>query len=151
MQSRLHEDAPAPAEPARYARLLLDKRVWFVGAGAFNTAFAFLVFAALEATLGRVVNYMIILVIAHVIGVLEAFAVYRLTVFRVKGSILRDLARFESVYLLALGLNAALLPLLVELGGLPVLLSQALIVFVTSVVSYLGHKHFSFRRPRPTE
>jgi hypothetical protein len=54
-----------------------------VGAGAVNTAFAFLVFAALEATWGRVVNYMIILLLAHVIGVLEAFLVYRLTVLRV--------------------------------------------------------------------
>lgn len=127
-----------------------DRRVRFVGVGGLNTAFAFLVFAALQATLGRSVNYMIILLIAHVIGVLEAFILYRLTVFRVRGNILRDLARFESVYLFALGINAALLPLLVEFGHLPVILAQSVIVFVTSVVSFLGHKHFSFRRPRET-
>jgi putative flippase GtrA len=121
-----------------------------VGAGAVNTTFAFLVFAALEATLGRAVSYMIILLVAHVIGVLEAFVLYRLTVFRVKGNILRDLVRFESVYLLALGINAALLPLLVEFGHLPVILAQGVIVFITSIVSFLGHKHFSFRRPQQT-
>jgi putative flippase GtrA len=129
-------------------RFLLHRRVRFVGAGAINTAFAFLVFAALQTTLGGVVNYMIILLFAHVIGVLEAFTLYRLTVFRVRGRILLDLARFESVYLLALGINAALLPLLVELGHVPVILAQGVIVTFTAVVSYVGHKHFSFRRPR---
>lgn len=142
----------AAAPPARSGllRLLSDQRVRFLGAGAFNTLFAFAVFAALEAGLGDAVNYMIILLLAHVIGVLEAFTIYRLTVFRVKGNLLRDLMRFESVYLLALGINLALLPLLVELGHLPVLLAQGVIVFFTSLVSFLGHKHFSFRRPRAT-
>ena len=43
---------------------------------------------------------------------------------------------------------AVLLPLLVEIAGLPVLVSQFLIVGITSLMSWFGHKHFSFRRPR---
>jgi putative flippase GtrA len=138
----------ATVSRSRLGALLRDGRLRFVGIGGINTVFAFLVFAVLQATLGRSVNYMIILLLAHVIGVLEAFVLYRLAVFRVKGNVMRDLARFESVYLFALGINAALLPLLVEVGHLAVILAQAVIVFFTSVVSYLGHKHFSFRRPR---
>jgi putative flippase GtrA len=105
------------------------------------------VFAALELALRDVLSYLVVLVMAHVIGVLEAFYLYRRTVFRVEGSILRDLARFESVYLLALAVNLVLLPLLVEVGRLPVIASQALIVIITACLSFFGHKHFSFRRP----
>ncbi len=128
----------------------VDQRIAFLGAGAFNTAFAFVIFALLQLTLGHRVNYIAILLIAHVIGVLEAFVVYRLTVFKVRGSILLDLARFESVYVLALCVNLALLPILVEFGHLPVIGSQAIIVFFNTAVSFLGHKHFSFRRPSGT-
>lgn len=120
--------------------------VAFLGAGAFNTAFAFGVFALLQITLADHVHYLVVLLIAHVLGVLEAFAVYRRGVFKVQGNVLRDLARFESVYLVALAVNAALLPLLVEVGGLPVIGSQFLVVVATSLVSFFGHKHFSFRR-----
>ena len=62
---------------------------------------------------------------------------------------LSDLWRFETVYLSALAVNFVLLPVLVELAHLPVLLAQALIVFVTSVMSWVGHKHYSFRRTDP--
>ena len=103
---------------------------------------------ALDLLLRHLVGYFVILLLAHVVGVLEAFVVYRRTVFQVRGHVLRDLARFESVYLVALGVNATLLPLLVEVVGLPVIASQVLIVAVTALVSFFGHKHFSFRRPR---
>jgi putative flippase GtrA len=142
------EDNADPIQSGRLQTLLQDGRFRFLGIGAINTGFAFLVFAVLQATVGHSVNYMIVLLIAHVLGVLEAFVLYRLMVFRVKGNVLLDLARFESVYVVALGVNAALLPVLVEFGHLPVILSQGVIVVFTSAVSYLGHKHFSFRRPR---
>jgi putative flippase GtrA len=60
--------------------------------------------------------------------------------------VLRDLARFETIYLSALAVNFVLLPVLVEIADLPVLLAQAMIVLVTSLMSWLGHKNFSFRR-----
>lgn len=149
MSDRTHEPSVEDGPSSHRLRgLLSDERVRFVGVGGFNTAFAFVVFAVLQATIGHRVNYMVVLVLAHVIGVLEAFVLYRWTVFQVRGSVLRDLARFESVYLVALAVNAALLPLLVEFGHLPVILAQAVIVVVTSVLSFIGHKNFSFRRPR---
>ena len=36
----------------------------------------------------------------------------------------------------------------VELLGLPPWLAQAIIVVVTTLVSYFGHKYFSFRRKK---
>ena len=132
---------------ARFLGLRHDQRVAFIGVGAFNTVFGALVFAGLELTLGRAAGYMIVLLIAHVIAVICAFFMHRRFVFRVQGNVLIDLMRFETVYLGALVINAVLLPLLVEVGGLPVIPSQFLIVGVTAVISFFGHRHFSFRRP----
>lgn len=127
-------------------RLIKDRRVAFLIVGAINTAVGFGWFTLFTFTLERWIGYMGVLVLAQIVSVLCAFVLYRKFVFRVRGNVLRDLVRFSMVYVVAFLVNAALLPLLVELVGLHVLLAQALIVFVTTVVSYLGHRYFSFAR-----
>lgn len=132
-------------------KVVKDQRIAFLMVGATNTLIGFLWFVFFQHFVGQHVGYMVTLICAHVASVLCAFWLYRLVVFRVRGHVLRDLARFESVYLSALAVNALLLPLLVEIGGLPVIVSQLLIVTVTSMISWFGHKHFSFRRPGKTD
>ena len=143
-------DAPSAngisGPPGPLLRLVRDHRIAFLIVGVANTVIGFLWFTLFLYTAGEVWGYMSALVLSHVAAVLCAFVLYRRFVFRVRGNTLRDLARFELVYLVALGVNAVLLPILVELGGLEPLLAQALIVFVTTLISYFGHRHFSFRR-----
>jgi putative flippase GtrA len=123
-----------------------DQRVVFLSVGAVNTLVGFLCFVGFLALLGPHL-YLAVLVCSHVVSVLIAFVLYRFVVFRVRGHVLADLWRFETVYLSALGVNLVLLPGLVEIVHLPVLLSQTLILLVTSLMSWVGHKHYSFRRP----
>lgn len=123
-----------------------DQRVAFLAVGAVNTASGFFWFVFFYWLVGHRFGYLTSLACAHVTSVLCAFWLYRHLVFRVRGHVLRDLARFETVYLSALAVNFALLPLLVEIAHLPVLAAQALIMLLTSVMSWLGHKNFSFRR-----
>jgi putative flippase GtrA len=127
-------------------RLVSDQRIAFIGVGAVNTLVGAIVFVALQLSLGQVVNYLVVLLCAHLISVLCAYALHRRMVFKVTGNVLQDLVRFESVYLTALALNALLLPILVEVADLPVIPAQLLIVAATSMLSFLGHKHWSFRR-----
>lgn len=129
-------------------RLVKDRRVAFLIVGVINTVVGFAWFALFELSIGRVWGYMATLLFAHVASVLCAFVLYRRFVFRVRGHLWMDLARFESIYLVSLGINALLLPLLVELAGLQPIVAQALIVFVTTIVSYVGHSRFSFRRKK---
>ena len=129
-------------------RLIKDRRVAFLIVGVMNTVVGFAWFALFELTVGRIWGYMATLLFAHVASVLCAFVLYRRFVFRVEGHLWVDLARFESVYLVALGINALMLPLLVELAGLAPIVAQAVIVFVTTIVSYVGHSRFSFRRKK---
>jgi putative flippase GtrA len=141
----------APAGPLM--RLIHDQRAAFLVVGAINTVVGFGIFVACSVSIGQFVDHhfgrvggsLVTLGISHVLAVLFAFVMHRRFVFRVRGHVLRDLVRFESVYLTALGINAIALPLLVE-WGMHRITAQAIIVASTTLLSYFGHRHFSFRR-----
>lgn len=128
-----------------------DQRVAFVGVGAVNTVLGVAFFVGLELTLGRIAGYIVVLLVAHVLSVLCAFMLHRQLVFRVRGGVLLDLGRFEMVYIGGLGVNMVLLPFLVEVVGLPVIAAQLAVVCILAPMSFLGHRHFSFRRSSRTE
>ena len=140
--------------PGLILRLIKDQRIAFLLVGATNTGVGFLLFIFFDLTVGQwldaAVNETIgslgVLFCAHVIGVLFAFVLYRKFVFKVKGHVWRDLARFESVYLISIGINAVVLPILVNIGWNRIL-AQLSILIVTTLISYFGHKGFSFKRP----
>jgi putative flippase GtrA len=143
----------APGPPGLLLRLIRDQRVAFLIVGVVNTVVGFAFFVGFDLTLGHyldahwgeVAGSLGTLACAHVAGVLSAFVLYRRFVFRVKGHVWRDLARFESVYLVALGINSIALPALVGLGANRIF-AQAGITLVLTVLSYFGHRNFSFRR-----
>jgi putative flippase GtrA len=137
--------------PGWLLRVVRDQRVAFLAVGAINTAVGYLAFAGFQMTVGQRWGYLAALPCAHVVSVLIAFVLYRFVVFRVRGHVLADLWRFETVYLSALAVNFALLPVLVEIAHLNVYLAQALIMFVTAAMSWVGHKNYSFRRKSSSE
>ena len=129
-------------------RRIRDQQVAFLLVGATNTAVGFLVFvgfdrlyAAVAPAWGSVLHNTVTLACSHVVSVIIAFALYRTLVFRVTGHLWRDLV--------SLAANWLLLNLLTVVIGLSVIVAQALVVAVIAMVSYFGHKHFSFRRPDP--
>jgi putative flippase GtrA len=133
---------------ALLGRLARDQRVRFLAVGATNTVVGYLVFSAFTLWVFADVHlgYLLSLALSYVIGITLAFVLYRRFVFPVHGHLLRDFARFVSVYLVAIGINAAALPLLVEVAQVPPLLAQLMILVVTTLLSFFGHKKFSFRR-----
>jgi putative flippase GtrA len=145
----------AEAEPGIILRFIGDQRVAFVIVGGINTVVGFALFVGFDLALGPAVDELagdvlgslVILACAHVLGTLFAFVLHRRFVFKVHGHVIRDLLRFESVYLVALGINALALPLLVHLG-LERIIAQGAITLVTTAISYVGHRYFSFRRPQ---
>jgi putative flippase GtrA len=150
---RAKTTAVEPAPPAGMAgskgpllRFIRDQRVAFVLVGSTNTVIGTGWFILFQVLLQQRFGYMVVLLCAHLAAVLCAFVLYRYLVFRVRGHLVRDLFRFELVNLTSLGVNAVTLPILVELLRWPVLFSQLVITGVTMVVSFLGHRGFSFRR-----
>lgn len=132
-------------------RALSDDRVRFLIIGGVNTVVGYGLFVLVQLLVGSSISYFGSLLVAHAGASILAFTLYRLWVFRVQGRVVGDFLRFQLVYVVPLIANLLALPLLVEVAGLNVYLAQALIVIVSSVVSYVGHKFFSFRRrPQPT-
>jgi len=144
---------PESAPVGPLIRLVHDQRVAFLVVGGINTIVGFGIFVAcsesvghlVDCRFGKVAGSLVTVAISHVLAVLFAFVMHRRFVFRVRGHVLRDLVRFESVNLTTLGINAVALPVLVELG-LNRIGAGAIITASTTVLSYFGHRHFSFRR-----
>ncbi|MEI7715371.1 MAG: GtrA family protein [Mycobacterium sp.] len=138
---------PEAAPPGPLTRLLRDQRVAFMVVGAIKAAVGFGIFVVCSLTVGdsvdlrfgQIAGSLVTPGITHVLAVLFAFVMQRQFVFRVHGHLLRDLARYWSVYLAAAAVNFAALPVLVGLG-LDRIPAQAVIARATALVSYFGHR-----------
>lgn len=149
----VRSDGPDERPPGWLLTVVKDRRVAFLGVGVVNTAIGFVaffgfddLFTAVRPGWPGVWHNTVVLGCAHVVTVVAAFVLYRYLVFRVRGHVWRDLARFESVYLTSIAVNWVLLNLLVEVAHWPAKLAQTVILVLQVVLSWFGHKHFSFRR-----
>lgn len=136
----------------RKIRYLYDsEHVRFLAVGGFNTGFGYLLFAGLVLTLSEYIHYTVLLVMAYAVATVVAYVLHRSVVFRARGNLVKDLPRYCAVHVGVIGANLVILPVLVDLVGIPVLIAQALLVAVSAVGSFLGHKYFSFARSRKQE
>jgi putative flippase GtrA len=143
-------------------RLLADERVRYVVVGGFNTVIGYSLYAiffelVFGHPLSRVVGVYIASVLcvyaSYVVAVPLAFALHRRFTFRVHGTgrIIVDFPRFCIVYVISLTINTFALPAIERLD-IPPLLAQAIVLAGVTVVTYFGHRIFSFHRPaRPDE
>jgi putative flippase GtrA len=133
-------------------RLVRDQRVAFLIVGGINTVLGFGLFAAFTIWVFPDVylGYILSLVVSYAIAVMVAFVLYRRFVFRVTGHVVRDFLRFIAVYIVSISINLVALPVLVELVGIAPILAQVIILVMTTAVSFVGHRSFSFRRAAPS-
>jgi len=145
--AQIRPPAGMTGAPGPLFRLVRDQRVAFLIVGGTNTAVGTLWFLLFLWLFPRgPAGYLSALLCAHVAAVVCAFVLYRKFVFKVSGHVWRDLARFEMVNLTTLAFNVAMLPVLVEVLGWPVLPAQFAIAGVTVVYTWFAHRGFSFRR-----
>lgn len=130
------------------AALLADQRVRFLMVGGTNTVVGFVLYSVLWLTLGHVITYFGALYGSYALASILAFFLYRRFVFHVSGNAWAMFVRFQSVYIVSLVINTLALPLLIEVLHWNPLVAQFAITFVTTMVSYVGHKFFSFRRKK---
>ncbi|MFA6002215.1 MAG: GtrA family protein [Thermoleophilia bacterium] len=140
---------------------LHEEKIRFLLVGSWNTAVGFLLFIVLFELLHDVIHYSVILTIGYVIAISQAYICYKFLVFKTKGNYLREYLRFYLVYAVAFLLNLAMLPVFVEVLKISPIVSQGVIVMITVIISYVGHKRFSFsispggfdeeKRPLPQE
>jgi len=121
------------------------EQIAYLLVGAWNTLFGYALFALLYYLLGTHLHVDVILVLSYVISIANAYIGYRFVVFRSTGSMARELPRFTAVYAVTLAANLVVLPLSLRLLPWNVYVVQGLFTVVIVVLSYLGHKYFSFR------
>lgn len=129
--------------------------VRYIVVGGFNTVFGYGLFALLTWSfkgLGTY-NYMYAAVVANVISISVAFLGYKWFVFRTRGNYLIEWIRCFGVYGSSTLIGLAGLPILV-----PILrhalrrpeqapyIAGALLMIITVLFSFFGHKNFSFRQ-----
>ena len=136
--------------PSSYRRLsgLARRRreqLLYLVVGAWNTVFGYGVWALLEYLLHSHLHYLVIVVISWPFSVGNAYVCYRTFVFHSKGRVWRELPRFSLVYLVMLVSGLVALPILLHTLPFSIYAIQAGYTAVVVVVSYLGHKFFSFR------
>jgi len=129
-------------------RLLRDERVRFLLVGGINTAVGYLLFVLIEFLVGQHSSYFISLYGSYILAVTIAFVLHRTVTFKVHGTgnVFIDFLRYQTVSVVALAVNSLALPLLVEVVGIVPNIAQLMIVVLTTIISYVGHKFFSFRR-----
>jgi putative flippase GtrA len=137
-------DHPALGLPVRFYLRRREQLLYLV-IGGWNTVFGYAVWALLQVLLGDRLHYLVIVLIAWPIAVLNAYLGYRYLVFRSRGPILRELPRFSLVYAATLVVNLAVLPLALAVVPFNIYVVQAVFMMAVVVCSYLGHKYFSFR------
>jgi putative flippase GtrA len=131
----------------------------YILVGGFNTVFGYGLFALLNwlsRGLGPY-NYLYAGVLANLIAISVAFLGYKWFVFRTRGNYLVEYIRCFGVYgssaLIGLAGLSILVPILRRSLHRPdeaPYLAAAMMMVVTMVISFLGHKNISFR-PRQGE
>jgi len=132
-----------------------QKKIRFVLVGGWNTIFGYLVFIACDYLFERLfspryIAYMSAAVLSNILAIVNAYIFHKHITFQstVRGKeILIEFARFFSTYLFSIILGLILLPVSVEILGIEPRISAALLIPVTTIISYLGHSRFSFRSP----
>ena len=120
------------------------EQLLYLVVGGWNTVFGYGVWALLQFLLGEHLHYLVIVVLAWPIAVLNAYLGYRLIVFRSRGSILRELPRFSLVYVVGLIVGLVTLPIALNILPFNIYVVQALLTAIVVVFSYLSHRYYSF-------
>jgi putative flippase GtrA len=137
-------DHPALGPPVRLYFRRREMLLYLV-VGGWNTIFGYGVWALMQYLLGDHLHYLVVVLLAWPIAVLNAYLGYRYIVFRSRGPILTELPRFSLVYVATLVVNLVLLPIALMVLPFNIYVVQALLTCMVVVCSYLAHKYFSFR------
>ncbi len=132
----------------------------YLAVGLWNTAFGYSTFALFTWLLDRYIpaSYLAASLLSSLISITVSFLGYKWFVFKTKGNYLKEWLRCLMVYSGGILLGLALLPPTVfvvgYLSGRPryaPYIAGALLMAVQVIVSFLGHKNFSFKSAGPAD
>jgi putative flippase GtrA len=128
-------------------------QIRFILVGIWNTIFGYAVYIGLDYLFAfffhkRYAAYMSAAVLANILAIANAYIFHKFITFRsdVRGKgIVWEFIRFYSTYLFSTVIGLVLLPFFVEALKIGPRISGALLLPITTVISYFGHSRFSFQ------
>lgn len=120
----------------------LNQKLRFLLVGGFNTVFSYAVYAFLLKIIA--LPYEWALVVQYFITVNVSIVTMRYYVFRSLGGFLREYGKAWLVYIGMFVFNFVCLKFLVEICGIGELTAQAVYLTISTILTYLLHKYFSF-------
>ncbi len=138
----------------------LDRRLKFIFVGGLNTVVGISVelgiyllmglpFSLSNKELATPTQILVATVLSYTIGTIHSYLWNKYFTFESKEKSVGEILRFCSVYVIQLGVNYLLKLLLVQGFGMNTFIAMVLTLFVTTVMSYIGHTTFSFRKKKP--
>lgn len=139
----------------------LDRRLKFIFVGGLNTLVGVSVelgiyllmglpFSLSNKELATPIQILVATILSYTIGTIHSYLWNKYFTFESKERSVGEAVRFFSVYAVQLGVNYLLKLLLVQGFGMNTFIAMVLTLFVTTVMSYVGHTTFSFRTKKTT-
>lgn len=116
--------------------------VRFLIVGGINTLVGYGFFVAL---LYIGVSYLPSYWLSMIIGVIVSYVLNKFYTFNKRSFSFLELARFLSVYAVSFAIGTVLLFLFVDIVGIGTYMAGGINLFFTTLISWFGHKYFSFR------
>lgn len=136
-----------------------DRKLKFVFVGGLNTAVGIsieliiylimgLPFSLSTKELATPLQILLATVISYTIGTIHSYLWNKYFTFESKEKSLGEVFRFISVYVVQLGANYLLKLFFVQVCEINTYVAMVLTLFVTTIMSYVGHTTFSFRKKK---
>ena len=122
-----------------------EEKLRFLAVGGWNTLFSYGMLWILDSLLHARLHYTLILTLNWVIGVTQNLFTFKLLVFRTKGNWLKEYLRSYVVYAGGFLLNLAIVAAIMEIWHPRLVIAQLPALVVVTVISYVGHKYFTYR------
>ncbi|MDD4003091.1 MAG: GtrA family protein [Clostridia bacterium] len=134
----------------------LDKRIKFILVGALNTLIGYGTSALILLLVYKIpldaiskatdIQALIAAVCGHTLGMVNSFFWNKFFTFANNDKSFTQVYKFLFISLLQLGLNYGLIIFLQNVLGAGIYIAQAITLILTTVISYLGHNYFTFKK-----
>ena len=125
------------------------EKLRFLIVGIWNTALSIALLWVLERVIphdaSSVLQKQAILIVAWLLSVTQNFFTFKLGVFRTQGNWWREYARMYVTYAGTFVVQSVMVQAISAYFDVSMFVANLPTIFVVTILSYMGHKHFTFR------
>ena len=127
------------------------KQAQYIFWGVVNTAFGYVISLLLYYSLSPRIALILIAILINIVNITFSFITYKAFVFKSKEDWWREYFRAYIVYGGSAIIGIILLLLFVDFLQIKFWIAQALLIFVSATISFLGHDRFTFKKGKMYE